>query len=89
MPSTRNAEMNMSPGNTSEPTKTNAQLLHDLRNAINAMVTSISCLNRCEDLPPEYQRFVQAAQSNGKKASTILAGLADRIGAATPDSGQP
>jgi type II secretory pathway component PulF len=49
-----------------------AGLIHELRNALNAMVTSNSCLQLCPIIPSEYQRFVRAGESNGGVARRLL-----------------
>jgi hypothetical protein len=49
-----------------------ARPIHELRNSINAMVTSNSCLMQCQFIPPEYRRFVRAVDANGTVARTLL-----------------
>lgn len=56
-----------------------ASLRHELRNAINAMITSSRCLERCTEIAEEHRRFVTAISTNGDRARDVLERLLGSI----------
>ncbi|MEQ8767353.1 MAG: hypothetical protein RL885_25815 [Planctomycetota bacterium] len=57
---------------SADPQTDTRQLIHELRNAVHAILTSNHCLARCDEIPREYQSFVEAVEKNGNSAKQLL-----------------
>jgi len=57
---------------TSPEGRTRDDVVHDLRNAINCMALSASCIAQTGDLPPECHQFAKAIQESSVRARELI-----------------